>query len=137
MKIQVETTIDISATGVTGHYKPSRMPFEDHCGQRITDIESWQRSRNQQRNWETITQLISLRAQVNLLTEPAKKQECWQFDFEIDNPELFLQDLDPLGVLKNDCNIVPMLEGNNSTVLLKTQGPDQNIWFTIIAINNS
>jgi hypothetical protein len=135
MKIQVETTIDISATGVTGHYKPSRIPFDDHCAARITNPAEWQRSRNQQRNWETITQLISLRTQVNALTVPNKIRECWQFEFEIDNPELFLQDLDPLGVLKNDCNIVPMMEGNSSTVLLKTQGPDQNIWFTIVPIN--
>jgi hypothetical protein len=135
MKICVETTVDISATGVTGHYKPSRIPFEDQCGHRIVDIATWQRSRNQQRNWETLTQLISLRAQVNELSVPQKINECWHFDFEIDNPELFLQDSDPLGVLKNDCNDVPMMSHAQSTQILKTQGYNQNIWFAIVPIN--
>jgi hypothetical protein len=137
MKIQVETTIDISATGVTGHYKPSRIPFDDHCGQRITDTAEWQRSRNQQRNWETLTQLISLRTQVNELSTPVKINECWQFDFKIDNTDLFLQDQDPLSLLKNDCNAVPVLSNKNSTVLLTTHGHKQNIWFSLVPINNT
>ena len=136
MKIQCQTLFDVTATGVTGHIKPSRMPYQDHAGTRITDTESWNRSRNQQRNWETVTQLISLRTQVTGLTSPAKIENCWQFDFEIDNENLFSNDLDPLAVLKADCAGVPMLVGLNEsadvgTVLII----DKNIWFTIVPIN--
>ena len=50
MKIQCQTLFDITATGVTGHIKPGRIPFCDLAGNRITDTTEWNRSRNQQRN---------------------------------------------------------------------------------------
>ena len=50
MKFACQTLFDITATGVTGHYKLSRIPFRDRAGQLIHDTESWNRSRNQQRN---------------------------------------------------------------------------------------
>jgi hypothetical protein len=138
MKIQCQTFFDITATGVTGHIKPGRMPFWDQAGGRITDTESWNRSRNQQRNWETVTQLIGLRTQTVNLTTPARIDNQWQFEFEIDNENLFLDDTDPLAVLKADCNGVPMLTGLTETqTLTSLLAIDTNIWFTIIPINNS
>jgi hypothetical protein len=137
MKIQCQTLFDITATGVTGHIKPGRMPFTDQAGGRITDTESWNRSRNQQRNWETVTQLIGLRTQTVNLTTPAKINNQWQFEFEVDNENLFLDNLDPLAVLKADCNGVPMLTGLNETqALTPLLTIDSNIWFTIVPINN-
>jgi len=136
MKIQCQTLFDITATGVTGHIKPGRMPFTDQAGNRITDTESWNRSRNQQRNWETVTQLIGLRTQTVDLNVPAKNNDCWQFDFEVDNENLFLDNADPLAVLKADCNGVPMLVGLTETqALIPLLNIDTNIWFTIIPIN--
>jgi hypothetical protein len=138
MKIQCQTLFDITATGVTGHIKPGRMPFWDQAGSRITDTESWNRSRNQQRNWETVTQLIGLRTQTVNLTIPAKIDNQWQFEFEVDNENLFLDNLDPLAVLKADCNSVPMLTGLNETqALTPLLTIDSNIWFTIVPINNA
>jgi hypothetical protein len=135
MKIQCQTLFDITATGTTGHVKPSRMPYIDNAGTKITNVEQWNRSRNQQRNWETITQLISLRTQVDNLQEPVKTQDCWQFEFEVENENLFNNGADRLAVLKTDCQGVPMLTGldesNNDTVLVV----DKNIWFTIVPIN--
>jgi hypothetical protein len=136
MRIQCQTLFDITATGTTGHIKPSRMPFQDASGTLITDIESWNRSRNQQRNWETVTQLISLRTQVNDLMVPGRINDCWQFEFEVDNENLFHDNNDPLAVLKEDCAGVPMLTGLNEST--QTSGQfvvDQNIWFTIVPIN--
>ena len=136
MKIQCQTLFDITATGTTGHIKPSRMPFVDLAGTKITNIEQWNRSRNQQRNWETITQLISLRTQVNSLTDPVQIQDCWQFEFEVENENLFVTDTDPLAVLKMDCNGVPMLTGLNESAVTDTVlVVDKNIWFTIVTIN--
>ena len=136
MRIQCQTLFDITATGTTGHVKPSRMPLVDNAGTRITDVESWNRSRNQQRNWETVTQLISLRTQVNNLTMPVKINDLWQFDFEVDNENLFLNDSDPLAILKEDCTGVPMLTGlNESAVDNVFLLADKNIWFTIVPIN--
>ena len=50
MKYACQTLFDITATGVTGHYKSARIPFLDRAGQTIKNEESWNRSRNQQRN---------------------------------------------------------------------------------------
>jgi hypothetical protein len=138
MKIQCQTLFEITATGVTGHIKPGRMPFYDQADNRITDTQSWNRSRNQQRNWETVTQLIGLRTQTVNLTTPAKINNQWQFEFEVDNENLFLDDLDPLAVLKADCTGVPMLTGLTETpALTPLLAIDSNIWFTIIPINKS
>ena len=138
MKIQCQTLFDITATGVTGHIKPGRMPFHDRAGNRVTNTESWNRSRNQQRNWETITQLIGLRTQTTDLTTPVKSDNNWQFEFEVDNENLFLDNSDPLAVLKADCANVPMIIGLNETQsLTPLLAIDSNIWFTIVPINKS
>ena len=135
MQIQCQTLFDITATGTTGHVKPSRMPFTDCAGTQITDVESWNHSRNQQRNWETVTQLISLRTQVNNLIAPVKINDLWQFEFEVDNENLFSTGIDPLDILKQDCTGVPMLTGLNESVDDVLLSADKNIWFTIIPIN--
>ena len=133
MKIQCQTLFDITATGTTGHIKPSRMPYVDHVGTRIMDTESWNRSRNQQRNWETVTQLISLRTQVTRLTEPVSNNDCWQFEFEVENDDLFSNNVDNLAVLKEDCSGVPMLTGLNESLNTGTVlTVDENIWFALV-----
>lgn len=133
MKIQCQTLFDITATGTTGHIKPSRMPYVDHAGTRIVDTESWNRSRNQQRNWETVTQLISLRTQVIELTEPARVDNCWQFEFEVENESLFTNGVDSLAVLKEDCTGVPMLTDlNESSTTGTVLTVNTNIWFTLV-----
>ena len=133
MKIQCQTLFDITATGTTGHIKPSRMPYQDRAGNKITNGESWNRSRNQQRNWETVTQLISLRTQVTGLTEPVKIDHNWQFEFEIENENLFTDGVDKLAVLKSDCTGVPMLVGlNESSVTGIVLEMNTNIWFALV-----
>lgn len=141
MKFACQTLFDITATGVTGHCKQSRMPFRDGAGQLIHDSESWNRSRNQQRNWETITQILSLRAQLFGLTDPIPDQTGtrWMFEFETEFAGVYGPESDPVAVLRDDAAGVPMLrELNNDpdidTVLI-TQGPRQNIWFAPISIN--
>lgn len=137
MRIQCRTLFDITTTGITGHLKPSRMPFVDHAGQKITDSITWNRSRNQQRNWETLTQLISLRTQITDLTQPEIIDNHWQFKFTVDNDNLFLDNDDPLAVLRADCQGVPMLQGLGEQAVIDTVLLNEiNIWFTLIEINN-
>lgn len=134
MKIRCNTLFDITNTGVTGHYRPSLIPFVDRAKQDIRNQSDWHRARNQQRNWETLTQLISLRTQVEIST-PVKHDKMWTFDFEIDSDDIFRNNDDPLALLKIDCNNVPMLSGlgedNIATGLLITQGKDINCWFEL------
>jgi hypothetical protein len=141
MKFACQTLFDITATGVTGHCKTSRMPFQDRAGQIIKDETSWNRSRNQQRNWETITQILSLRTQLFDLTEPIQDQtgSRWMFEFETETDGVYGPDSDPVSVLRSDAEGVPMLrELNNDPdieIVLVTKGPRQNIWFAPISIN--
>ena len=141
MKYLCQTLFDITATGVTGHCKSSRMPFQDQAGQTIDNEESWNRSRNQQRNWETLTQILSLRTQLFLLTDPVPDLTGtrWMFEFETESDGIYGSEADPVSILRSDANGVPMLrELNNDpdieTVLI-TSGARQNIWFAPVSIN--
>jgi hypothetical protein len=142
MKFACQTQFDITATGVTGHCKTNRMPFKDHAGQVICDSASWNRSRNQQRNWETLTQILSLRTQLFEITDPIPDQTGtrWMFEFETEAEGIYGPDSDPVSVLRSDADGVPMLrELNNDPEIdsvLITSGPKQNIWFAPISINN-
>ena len=95
IKVKVQTLFDITATGVTGHYRPARGPFCDRTGQEINNADTWNRARNQQRNWETLTQLISLRTQIDNVVEPVQNQEEWYFEFTTET-EVFNDDSRPL-----------------------------------------
>jgi hypothetical protein len=141
MKFACQTLFDITATGVTGHCKQSRMPLRDRAGQLIHDTESWNRSRNQQRNWDTITQILSLRTQLFALTDPIADQTGtrWMFEFETESDGIYGPESDPVSVLRADAEGVPMLrdldnDPDVATVLI-TGGPRQNIWFAPISIN--
>ena len=61
------------------------------------------------------------------------------FEFESDRPGVFGPDADPVSVLRDDAQGVPMLrELNNDPDLdpfLVTKGPRQNIWFVPVSIN--
>jgi len=141
MKFACQTLFDITATGVTGHCKQSRMPFRDGAARLIHDTESWNRSRNQQRNWETITQILSLRTQLFALTDPIVDQTGtrWMFEFETESDGIYGPESDPVSVLRADAAGVPMLreldnDPDVATVLISV-GARQNIWFAPISIN--
>ena len=137
MRYVCQTLFDITATGITGHFRSTRMPFTDKAGQEIQDQADWNRSRNQQRNWETLTQIIGLRTQIFDLQSPVRDRggTTWMFEFETDRDGVFGPESDPTQVLRLDSEGVPMLLGldNRSDLapFIVTQGPEQNIWFAV------
>ena len=139
-KMLCRCLFDITATGVTGHFKSSRTPFKDRAGQSITSEDTWNRARNQQRNWETLTQIISLRTQVIDLTQPDRFDGAWEFEFATETPDAYGPEDDPTQILRLDANGVPMLQtlpnGEIISQQLIVDGVDQNIWVLPIAINN-
>ena len=138
MKIVCHTLFDCSYTGVTGHFRVAQLPFMDKAGQRIDTEQAWHHSRNQQRNWETLIQVISLRTQPLDMTRPIKRDEMWEFEFTADNPGVFsvIGDSDPVAGLRLDLDGVPVLGDEVGTVTtIITHGPDQNIWLD--AVNNT
>jgi len=142
MRYACQTLFDITATGVTGHFKATRVPFFDRSGNSIADLESWNQARNKQRNFETLTQILGLRCQLTEVTDPVIDQTGtkWMFEFETETPGVFGDDTDPTQVLRSDAENVPMLLDldNDPTIdsILITSGPYQNIWFAPISINN-
>ncbi len=138
MRYACQTLFDVTATGVTGHFKLTRVPYTDQAGQEITDQQSWNRSRNQQRNWETLTQILGLRTQLFDLTTPVRDRAgtSWMFEFETETAGAFGPDTDPCEVLRVDAEGVPMildLDNRSDLVpMLRTHGPEQNIWFVAL-----
>jgi hypothetical protein len=135
MKIICRTFFDCSATGVTGHFRPSQVPFEHRAGGVVQDQRSWNYARNQQRNWETLTQLISLRTQPISVDCLGQESGIWSFEFEVESSLVYStsgQENDISGLV-NECAGVPMITGLQETLteetVLVTQGTDQNIWF--------
>jgi len=137
MRFSCKTLFDITATGVTGHYKSSRVPFTDVSGKNIVDERSWNHARNQQRNWETITQLIGLRTQIAKLDNPTQVDGMWNFGFEVDTPYVYGPEENPTEMLLSDCAGVPMLvqlgDNDNITPFLVVDGVNQNIWFSLLS----
>jgi len=140
MKIQCRTLFDCSYTGITGHFRVAEIPFVDRVGQRITDQLEWNRSRNQQRNWESLIQIISLRTQPQDMTVPVCKDGVWEFEFKSESEGVFeiYGNPDLLAGLKADCEGVPMMINLNEqpelTPTICVAGDNQNIWFS--AVNN-
>jgi hypothetical protein len=136
MRFSCKTLFDITVTGVTGHYNSSRISFIDLSGKQIENKIAWNRSRNQQRNWETLTQLIGLRTQISKLDLPLRSEMSWIFEFEVENPYVFGTDENPTELLLADCNGVPMLiqleNIKNLDPFIVIEGINQNIWFNRI-----
>lgn len=121
-RIRVTTTFDCTTTGIIGSYKNG-------------DRQQWKKSRDQQRNFETLTQLIGLYTQPLNLTAAKldTKTKTWSFEFESEFHDVFKTDNDDLGMLKTACDNIPMITGLDETAdhdpVLK---PDQNIWFGLV-----
>lgn len=134
MRIVCRTAFDCTVTGVTGHFRPSQLPFRDRAGREIVDQRTWMISRNQQRNWETLLQIICLRCLPEDITNTAHINDHWNFSFAVPNVSV-LGERD-FESLYRDCQGVPMISdiatGQASTI--ETQGPKRNIWFSTINI---
>jgi len=119
----------------------------------------WQRARNQQCNFDTILQLISLRSQPEDITDPKLLKiqfkefdkfgflfenetsddtyNCWSFDFSISHQSVFDDGISELGCLYVDCDSVPMIligtEWNKLPAFLDTSIELRNIYFEVIS----
>jgi hypothetical protein len=127
------TLVDITPTGV------------------IRDSALQQMQRNQQRNWETVIQCISLLTQPNILkwgiVEPDKvtdyfdfgemyqgPQKVWVFEFSVDRSDIFGQEPDPVEYLANCFDEVPVIMGLEESArfilpIFYTNGAIKNIYF--------
>lgn len=128
------TLVDITNTGITKFSK-------EH-----------EQSRNQQRNWETVQQILSLRSQPFALTQNnfacdiadynfgsnyQGQHEVWQFEFFIEMADLYKLNNNPVGILEQDFNHAPIIIGLTETAtfnmpLFFTSGNNKNIYFNLV-----
>ena len=106
-------------------------------------------NRSQTRNWNTLIQVISLRTQPFILQFPNfivddlsnykfgsdynGTAKIWSFTFEVEHPDLFEVNGDPIANLNLDSNLVPLLDQNNYIIppkCLMTSGANCNIYYT-------
>ena len=105
--------------------------------------------RNQQRNWETIQQILSLRTQPNIIHTTSLVDELtnfqfginyqgqhrvWMFTFGVEYKDIYTLGSDVFGHLRSDFKMIPVITGLAETAkfpqpIFYTSGPDNNIYF--------
>lgn len=137
------TLFDITKTGVLNRARP---------GDDVSDVNQWYINRNTQCNFDTILQIISLRAQPDIETDPEiitmkfdestkfgvkyidnKEHNVWGFTFSVNYPAVFEDGINPLGYLYKDCEHVPMILTNTIDIALNNyieiDDYNRNIYF--------
>ena len=113
-RILCRTLFDITRTEVKHSFNAGRLPFTDHAGHVIVDHRTWMLARNQQRNWETLLQLLGLRVQPTHMSDPSfwlGDAIWWAFEFSVESEAALVLGDRPYGQLEQDCAMVPMLIG--------------------------
>jgi hypothetical protein len=145
--IRCYTLFDITKTNITSRRNPVQPSS--------SEIDDWLHKRNTQCNFDTILQVISLRAQPENITDPVRKnfseellenfgflfanlepKHYWSFSFTVNYPSVFLQGSDEFGALYNDCENVPMIKIANSinqlSAFLDCSPELKNIHFEVV-----
>lgn len=126
-RIQCRTLFDITATGVRNHRR----------GDAMTEGQ-WQQARNQQRNWDTVNQIIALRTLPENISEPSRQGQYWLFEFDVLDISTLGSATNDLSELIADSKGVPMITGLTETYRkLSYLEPDVNIWFSVLSLNNA
>lgn len=137
-RIRCQTRFDITETGIKNRNHRPGVQFRDVTGREITTDAEWNRARNQQANWETVNQIISLRTLPENITRPVHNANTgtWWFEFVVIDPATVACDGDPVGYLVTDSAGVPMILGLDETPhtvnFLITAGVDANCWFELM-----
>jgi hypothetical protein len=105
--------------------------------------------RNQQRNWETTLQILSLRTQPNIVKTDiivddvknyqfgisyAGVHKIWTFVVGVDYKDVYTKGPDIFGILRSDFKLTPIIVGLTETAtfsqpIFYTGGLDNNIYF--------
>ena len=136
IRVECKTYFDITVTGVRNNYKPSGQPLRDRDGQEIGGADAWNKARNQQRNWETLNQIMALRTLPENIKDPVEIGGVWTFEFEIPDSSALETHNDVLGLLKADAAGVPMIvrldEPQDLLPYLVLDNEQSNIWFSVV-----
>jgi len=127
----VTTQFDITNTDVMRPYKIALM--QNHPT--INTEADWNRARQQQKNYETLMQVLSLRAQPMPINKPTikikAKKKHWTFTFTVEHDSVYFNGIDELGLLKEDIEHVPMIVNLDESIKDEYLQVDKNIHFKI------
>jgi hypothetical protein len=135
---------DITSTAVNGHQRNVEYPYVSRSGVEINNPRDLAQARNQQRNLDTVLQLLGMRTQVFEISKSeitsdippefawaGTESRVWRFTFEIEPQSQWTVDGDNFCILKADSELTPILLGLTETAKMepwiKTQGPNINI----------
>jgi hypothetical protein len=109
-----------------------------------TRVETDKLKLAQQANFNSLLQSIGLRSNVSWVKDPVVRSgrlphpldgaaTHWQWTFDAERDEVFLKDSDPVGLLKDDLNGIPIIANLTNSVELDpacffTYGDKTNIW---------
>jgi hypothetical protein len=142
MKVRCITLFDITKTDISNRRKALDVNFDKNLDKK----------RNQQSNFETILQIVSMRAQPENISDPAIRSSSkllwgkkyknskivseWFFEFEVFQSSVFSDGTDELAKLFLDCEGVPMISNLDESVKLPstlTVSEDfRNIHFEVV-----
>ena len=121
---------DITATGAYS-YRPVTIPGLTKTGYEINDKQDWFRVVNQQRNWDTVQQILSLRTQIELIELPQYVDQQWHFTVGLDSNRIASAIDKSLYIIENDFNNVPiilgLLETKTKIDQIQTSGKNKNL----------
>ena len=129
---EVYSLIDITATGLVAPYNSKFKQIIDDSDTIINNERSWNKSRNKQRNWETVVQVLGLRSFPNIVSTPITifddlsnyefgsdyigKENIWVFRFTTEQSGLFTGTNGPTEMLELDLHQVPITTNLDETV---------------------
>lgn len=129
---EVYSLVDITATGIVAPYNSKFKQVIDDSDTIINNERLWNKSRNKQRNWETVVQVLGLRSLPNILNTPESryddlsnyefgsdytgKENVWVFRFTTEHIGLFSGSRSNTELLDQDLHQVPITVNLDETV---------------------
>ncbi len=131
-EFRVHTLVDITDNGIL--QKP--FPFKTPGGEVVHDRQSLSLARNQNNNFNTMLQLLQIRGNITWENPPLRidktlgntgfgrfyegKHNSWHFQFFTEQMEIYGDNGDPTGQLKDDFNLVPIINFCKETATFPT-----------------
>jgi hypothetical protein len=144
--------VDITENGVLRN----QFPFKTKSGELVHDGATLAIARNQQSNFTTLIQLLQMRSNISWEDTPVKQTDnitnwrfgsvfegrhaMWQFEWQVEQSEVYAFDSDPVGGLIEDFNQIPIINFCKETAafprnVFNTQDPHYiNTYFTKITV---
>lgn len=98
----------------------------------------FEKESNQYKNYITLLQTIGLRGNFTVTKEPEYKNKMWVMEIEPERPGTYAVGDDPVGLLKQDLDAVPVITGleekvKNPEKCMRTLNGDANTFVELVS----